>query len=1215
MASMNLRIRKSTAFALLAALFFPASSTTQTVDDAFLMTTSVQPNVLLLIDNSYRMNNIEWHPAFDPDIASTCAAFSNTTTYTAGVGLIDEATETYCGNTRKIFTDAETSVTLYDGRYLNWYFSDAADPFYTEIQTAKATQIACNQAGGGKKFEELYRRTRNTAARHVILDVLCLSEPRGVKIGLATFREPGDAGDVDPNGGYMSIAPDRSQPTHAANMEAAIKITKDDDWAPVSEAVFQLYTYLMPHTATNCTSASPSTLTYCLPKGRDGVTNFPRYAFDKFGNSDTPGMLDPVTVSCQKNFIIVVTGGNSSRDDFDADPTSTSPGFTDFANLIGDYYSDGEVEVAGTATEETWYLDDIAKYMHDKDLRPDFDDDQTVDLYLVGFGTTSSYDGYLQRAADLGSGLFYHANEGEGLSAALVAALNDIVEKARSFTAATVPSSRTADGSDLYNSFFIPSSDKAFWEGHLRSWKFSATGEILDRDGHCALEDPDGGSQCNNGPFKKICQVGESWPACVNPYWDAGDATRTALTPGYTNLDTTSPRQLFTSKLSAGVPVRTDLDQNLTAVDMNIQTFAVPPWPAPESNEYNLKGSLATNEEGLADEIVMYARGCHFGTGALANVSTVTPCSPRPWFIGDIFHSDPIVVRAPPTRPLGTAYDSFRSNYLDRDRVIYTGTNGGFLEAFHAGTWNTGTQTYDQGTGVEKFGFMPWVPRKFVKHQTIDDPANRTHYVDGAPQVADAWLYSTATVATQVASDWRTILVGGLREGGRQYYALDVTNPSNDSPPGGGSPISYPGLQWEFPNENDFNSGTGDYVNMGQTWGQPVIARVKLNVGASTNSGAGFERWVAIVTGGYEESSDPNPTPVNPEAGVYAGASTKGRAIYVLDLKTGKVIAEQKLGTCSATVVAHPGTVPATINNTMCYAIPSTPTVLDIDGDGYADSVYVGDLSGQLWKWVIHNVGEDRANDGSGVRTQPNWKFQLFFQAPTKTISGTIYHKNIFQPPAAALVNGVLWLTFGTGERNAIAYLGNTGTTDENNRYYVINDPDPLASAASAPAIVTELPSSGTCPTGYVCTINDLTTTGTPGPRGYYFKTVNGEKFVTSSAIFAGKVITATFTPSDCTQAREDAGLCDFDPCTQRGSGNLYKFDLLTGVGDYRDASNNPQRYTSLGSGLPTDPKISIGVGGDDNKIVIQKSGTEIEILDTDDASYGRGIIYWRELR
>jgi len=206
-------------------------------------------------------------------------------------------------------------------------------------------------------------------------------------------------------------------------------------------------------------------------------------------------------------------------------------------------------------------------------------------------------------------------------------------------------------------------------------------------------------------------------------------------------------------------------------------------------------------------------------------------------------------------------------------------------------------------------------------------------------------------------------------------------------------------------------------------------------------------------------------------------------------------------------------------------------------------------------------------------------------------------------------VNGVLWLTFGTGERNAIGYLGNSSSTDENNRYYVINDPDPLASAASAPAIVTEPPTSGSCATGYNCQIVDVTTSGTPGPRGYYFRTSDGEKFVTSSAIFAGKVITATFTPSSLT-----AGDPGFDPCTQRGSGKLFKFDLLTGVGDYRDASGNPQRYTSLGTGLPTDPKISIGVGGDDNKIVIQKSGTEIEILDTDDASFGRGIIYWREL-
>jgi type IV pilus assembly protein PilY1 len=502
---------------------------------------------------------------------------------------------------------------------------------------------------------------------------------------------------------------------------------------------------------------------------------------------------------------------------------------------------------------------------------------------------------------------------------------------------------------------------------------------------------------------------------------------------------------------------------------------------------------------------------------------------------------------------------------------------------------------------------MPWEPRKFVKHQTIDDPANRTHYVDGAPQVADAWLYSTATVATQVASDWRTILVGGLREGGGHYYALDVTNPSNDSPPGGGSPIAYPALQWEFPNENDFNSGTGDFVNMGQTWGQPVITRVKLKVGGNNNSGAGFERWVAIVTGGYEETSDPNKNAsgaglaIDTTKAAYSAASTKGRAIYMLDLKSGKVIAQQKMGfnaDADGTTTPEAG---------MLYAIPSTPAVLDLDADGYADVVYVGDLGGNLWKWVIKPIGEDRANDGSGVRTQPasssNWKFTKFFSAPITNISGTPwYYKNIFQPPAAALVNNKLWLAFGAGERAAIGYLGDPGRDDEN-RYYVINDPDPLLTAAT-PATVTE------------ADLTNITTVGTTvtSTRGYYFKTAEGEKFVTSSAIFAGKVITASFTPSHCTAA-SDPSVCTFDPCTQRGSGNLYKFNLTTGVGDYRDASNNESRFTNLGTGLPTDPKISIGVGGDDNKIVIQKSGTEIEIIDTDSASFGRGIIYWRELK
>jgi type IV pilus assembly protein PilY1 len=714
----------------------------------------------------------------------------------------------------------------------------------------------------------------------------------------------------------------------------------------------------------------------------------------------------------------------------------------------------------------------------------------------------------------------------------------------------------------------------------------------------------------------------------VNPYWDAGDATNEALVPGDTNSDTDA-RQLYTSKLSGSTPTLTNLDQNLSAADMKISTFTTAPAPAPNSDLYTIEGSNALTAEGLADEVVAYARGCYFGTGALANVSPVTACAPRSWLIGDIFHSDPIVVRNPLDRSLGSAYDAFRTNYLARDRVIYTGTNGGFLEGFHAGTWDSSTMLYDQGTGVEKFGFMPWQPRTRIKHQPIDSATARKHYVDGAPQVADAWLYSTWTSTTQAASDWRTILVGGLREGGRHYYALDITNPSGISPTGGGSPLPYPALKWEFPNENDFNSGTGDYLSMGETWGQAVIARVKLKASGNT-----VDRWVAIVTGGYDVTSDPNPTVVDPTAGLYVSSSCattvnpstsgtnpttaatapscQGRGIYMLDLKTGKVIAQQKMG------FDPDGAGSAAAPSQMLYSIVSTPAVLDLDGDGYADVVYVGDMRGQIWKWVINAVGTDRANDGSGLRTQinsagtgPTWPFRLFFQAPS-ALSGTQF-KNIFQPPAAAMVDGTLWITFGTGERASPGYLGDTSTTNENNRYYVINDPDPLASGAT-PSIVTEPSSTGTCAAGYNCAIQDLSATGSTYnaasyPRGYFFRAVDGEKFVTTSVIFAGQVIAASFTPSTL-----KAGDPGFDPCTQRGSGKLYAFDLKTGVGAYRDASNNPQRYTSLGTGLPTDPKVSIGVGGTDNKIVIQKSGTEIEIKDAQDVSFGRGIIYWREL-
>jgi type IV pilus assembly protein PilY1 len=534
-------------------------------------------------------------------------------------------------------------------------------------------------------------------------------------------------------------------------------------------------------------------------------------------------------------------------------------------------------------------------------------------------------------------------------------------------------------------------------------------------------------------------------------------------------------------------------------------------------------------------------------------------------------------VRQPNRAGGDSSYRDFKSAYAGRSRVIYAGTNGGFLEAMDAGAWQAAATPpkYDAGTGAELFGFMPWEARSKIKNLPIDAPTDRNHYVDGSPQYADVWIHSSSTDASQEATEWRTLLMGGLREGGHQYYALDVTNPDGIAGPAGNLP--YPGYLWEFPREDDPDS---DMASMGETWAQPILTRVRVQVNGDDNGGEGYERWVAIVTGGYAETGDPNPTAVSGVVSSYDVNATAGRAIFMLDLKTGEVLGQKKFDPAASDA-----------QNVMYFAIPSTPAVLDLDFDGFADVVYVGDLGGQVFKWVIADIGEDRVNDGSGLRTQPNWAFKRFFRAPVTNIGGTPYFKNFFFPPAATYVSSKLWLAFASGERRNLPFTG-VGSEDENNRFYVVSDLDPYERAATPLATLLE--------TDLVDISGDEDGATIPG-RGYFFKVQDGEKFVTNIEIFAGQVLAASFVPTP------SANLC-----AARGDASLYVFDIRDGKGYFSDASGDPMRAMAIGVGLPTDPRVSIGVGGRDNRVYVEKSGTDLWSAEQDDISLGGRYLYWR---
>jgi hypothetical protein len=121
---------------------------------------------------------------------------------------------------------------------------------------------------------------------------------------------------------------------------------------------------------------------------------------------------DPNPYACQKNFIIMITDGQPSSDDF-ATSGSDTGGFSSFrTGLVGDYAPDavGDLDIGTDSTPEegnppfqtgtaTGYLDDIAKAMQDVDFRPDKSGTQKIDVYTIGFATDPVANSLLAKTA------------------------------------------------------------------------------------------------------------------------------------------------------------------------------------------------------------------------------------------------------------------------------------------------------------------------------------------------------------------------------------------------------------------------------------------------------------------------------------------------------------------------------------------------------------------------------------------------------------------------------------------------------------------------------------------------------------------------------------------------------------------------------------------------------------------------------------------------
>lgn len=144
----------------------------------------------------------------------------------------------------------------------------------------------------------------------------------------------------------------------------------------------------------------------------------------------------------------------------------------------------------------------------------------------------------------------------------------------------------------------------------------------------------------------------------------------------------------------------------------------------------------------------------------------------------------------------------------------------------------------------------------------------------------------------QFGGVWHSALVGGLGAGGKGYFALDVTSPSAASESAAAGKIL-----WEF------HGGSTGAENLGYSYSRPSIVRMA--------SG----QWAAVVGNGY--------------------LSTTGAAsLYIIGIQTGSVLREIVVPDANANGL-------------------SSPTLLDTDSDGMADTAYAGDLNGNLWKFDL----------------------------------------------------------------------------------------------------------------------------------------------------------------------------------------------------------------------------------------------------------------------
>lgn len=382
--------------------------------------------------------------------------------------------------------------------------------------------------------------------------------------------------------------------------------------------------------------------------------------------------------------------------------------------------------------------------------------------------------------------------------------------------------------------------------------------------------------------------------------------------------------------------------------------------------------------------------------------------------MGAVMHSKPIMLTQEGTTQFNK--ETGQLEYVNRDDLIVFGTTQGVLHVVKAGKSAT-----DADAGKEVFAFVPSEmvdsqPQAFLDQQY----QGRTlqYGIDGQ------WTTHTEYVSKYINKDDKTptvtvkggkqTLYGGLRMGGKSYYALDLSTVTSDPITSGKPKIKF---KISPSGTCAANSPLGC---MGQSWSKPSIGWVNWK---------GQRKLVMFVGGGYDERYE--------STSDYSSSGTdKGAGVYMFDAENGAL-----LWWASSNVATDTNSNEETYVSNMTKSVVSQIKTIDRNSDGLIDHLYFGDLGGQLWRVDINSALK------AGLNTTGTGDDQVIGQTFAKHVTRILNMSGATAPrfyttPTFTVHNGTggLFGVVSIGSGNASFPMSSAANTNEG--LYVIYDKD-----------------------------------------------------------------------------------------------------------------------------------------------------------------------------